>query len=504
MYAIRLTLYIMQQYFFILYIIAYAIFIGFACYLLKRLNQEYELYRLFSKNKDMRASMARDPKRFHISLVYLMTYMTRSDGNAIQYDKLELIVKYIREVCPKEYQEDAMEALSYLTYREKGSGKHRKTESIIDVEAFLKGSDYPIKRGDDSFHYEHSLHGKRLAEELALYLSEDDRLYVMYMLYRLAAVDHKITTKGKKSETYMLHRLCVKGLKIGKEQLDELLKCFTEGQDQDWYNRHFANQENRYPSSDVIANLFRCDVKSFAFLDKQISVTSVLGSVQVAFLCSIVVYVALLFLFFTYEDDLMGEVYPVWIFIVGVVAAFLVPLVGSVAITELESSLVPIVRTKIENSLQLRGLIVSSILSVIVIVTFFWGISNVLFLVANETFSSEKTLIVTVPVTDTYTTTTRSKNRTRTHYHVAFPKVSLADKQFDVKSRKKVSFPNSFCLKTLPMMSGMTLKGVKNTKTMKNLEVGSSTYASASGRNIQLHYKVGYFGLVFFDKYQLE
>ncbi|MCQ2207358.1 MAG: hypothetical protein MJZ02_03955 [Paludibacteraceae bacterium] len=492
----------MEQYFYILYIAAFTFFIAFAFFLLKHLNQEYELYRLFTKNTDMRALLARDPKRFHISLVYLMTYMTRSDGNAIQYDKLELIVKYIREVCPKEYQKDAIEVLSYLTFREKGSGKQRETESLIDVDAFNKGSDNCIKRGDDSFHYEYSLHGERLAEELALYMTEDDRLYVMYMLYRLAVADGKITTRGKWSELYMLNRLCVKGLKIGKEQLDDLLKCFTEGKSQIWYDQHFAYKENRYPSSDVIANLFRNDVKSFAFLDKQISVTSVLGSVQVAFLCSIVVYVALLFLFFTYEDDLMGEVYPVWIFIVGVVAAFLVPLVGSVAITELESSLVPIVRTKIENSLQLRGLIVSSILSVIVIVTFFWGISNVLFLVANETFSSEKPLVVTVPVTDTYTTTS-SRNHITTCY-VRFPRVSLADKQFDVEYRKKVSPQNSFCLKTLPIMSGMTLKGVKNTRTMESLEVGSSTYDSASGRNMRLHFKVGYFGLVFFDKYELE
>ena len=49
----------------------------------------------------------------------------------------------------------------------------------------------------------------------------------------------------------------------------------------------------------------------------------------------------------------------------------------------------------------------------------------------------------------------------------------------------------------------MKLKGVENSKTMTSLEVGRSTYYSADGKDIQLYYKVGYFGLLYYDSYSL-
>lgn len=212
----------MEQYFYVIYLISFAIIFGIAYYLLKNYNQESELYKLFSKDDSLRAVMANDPKRFHISIVYLMTYMTRSDGDKVQRDKLEMIVRYIREVIPQTYHKEAIEALKYLTDREKGSGKHRRTESLVDVDEFMRGRNC-LKKGDNSFHYIHDLHGKRLAEELAKYMTADDRLYVMYLLYLLAAADKLITTNGNKSEKYMLDRICVKGMKIDKNELDSLI-----------------------------------------------------------------------------------------------------------------------------------------------------------------------------------------------------------------------------------------------------------------------------------------
>ena len=87
----------------------------------------------------MRALLAKDPKRFHISIVYLMTYMTRSNGDDVQHDKLYMIIRYIVEVIPLEYQVDAIKALKYLTDREKSEGKSTSKESIVDVSCFKKG-----------------------------------------------------------------------------------------------------------------------------------------------------------------------------------------------------------------------------------------------------------------------------------------------------------------------------------------------------------------------------
>ena len=492
----------MEQYFYVIYLISFAIIFGIAYYLLKNYNQERELYQLFSKDDSMRAVMANDPKRFHISIVYLMTYMTRSDGDKVQRDKLEMIVRYIREVIPQAYHKEAIEALKYLTDREKGSGKHRKTESLVDVDDFMLGRNC-LNNGDNSFHYIHDLHGKRLAEELAKYMTEDDRLYVMYLLYLLAAADKLITTNGNKSEKYMLERICVKGMKIDKNELDSLIHHFATGTDQIWYDQHFMNKEIFYPASNVLADIFRMDMSSLSLLDKQVTKVSMLGSTQVALFFAGGLMGVLLWIFLRFESDLMCDLYPSWLFIFGIIFVILLFIITLYSITELESSLVPILRTKIENSLQNRGLIMTSILSLIVVFSLLWEVSNTLFLYGNEMFSNGKSIVVTVPVTDTYITTTRSKNHTTTHYHVRFTPVSFRGKKIETEGKKNVSFLNSFCLHTLPWLSGMKLKGVENSKTMTSLEVGRSTYYSADGKDIQLYYKVGYFGLLYYDSYSL-
>ena len=213
---------IMEKYFYILYIVLYAIALGISAILIYYLKKEFELYRFFSGDKEkMRALLAKDAKRFHISIVYLMTYLTRSNSEyKVQHDKLEMILRYIIEVIPLEYQVDAVKALKYLTDREKKSGKSTLKESIVDVKLFKKGKyQYCIKHGDDSYHYSHDIHGKRMAEELALYLPEDDRMYVMYLLYRLTILDGIITTDSSDSEKDMLVSLCVDGLKINKSDI---------------------------------------------------------------------------------------------------------------------------------------------------------------------------------------------------------------------------------------------------------------------------------------------
>ena len=124
--------------------------------------------------------------------------------------------------------------------------------SVISVRGFKEGEG--LLYTDEStkgWKYTHDLHGTKLAEELGLYLSESDRLYVMFLLARLAASDNRITTKGKKSESYLMHKLCVKGLKIEKQEFQSLLESFGSGKVDEWYNNHFAGKENNCPSVEV-------------------------------------------------------------------------------------------------------------------------------------------------------------------------------------------------------------------------------------------------------------
>ncbi len=350
----------MEQNFYILYIVLYAIAIVISAFLIYYLKKEYELYRLFSGDKEkMRALLAKDAKRFHISIVYLMTYLTRSNSiNKVQYDKLEMILRYIIEVIPLEYQVDAIKTLKYLT--DKGTvGK-----SIIDVKLFKKGKyQYCIKKGDDSNHYSHDIHGKRMAEELALYLSKDDCLYVMYLLYRLTILDGIITIDSLDSEKEMLESLCVEGLKIDKSDFDELIYEFATRNDQIWYDKHFADKNDRYPSSDLLANVFRVDIDELASLKHKVTKTSYLKPIKYVLTLS---YVLLFYLFYIYF--ILTNAYHSWLVIGCVVALVLMPV--SIIIRPLDSAIVPVLRTEIEDRLQRKGLIWSSILSAISIFMF--------------------------------------------------------------------------------------------------------------------------------------
>lgn len=488
----------MAQYFFIFFIFSYAIVIGISVYLLKRIKQEKALYDMFSKNGDIRKLMANDPLRFHNSIIYLMTYMARSDGDGIQYDKLRMIVRYIKEVVPQEYQKDAITTLKTLTERYKTEGKHTSSEYLIDVDKFMSGLNC-IETGDNSYNYYYPLHGKRLAEELGLYLSETDRLYVMFLLYRLAVADKAITTEGKMSEMYILNRLCVDGLKINKNELDNLINEFKSGNDIRWYEEHFHNKEVFYPSYNVLADIFRMDMTSISLLNKKIPKSSALGSIFIVSNCSCPLLVFLLSLFFIFEINLFGTIYSSVVYIIGIIAILSIIILNLVASSELETSCIPILRSVHEDELQKRRLILYSISTFILIVSLFWFLSNTWFLVANDIFACKKSFVVSVPIT--------GKNYERSNkkfsYYVTFKEVSLENIQFD-DYQGSVSGINSFFVNSLPWLSGMKNKEVKNTKTMSLMQVSSHDYHIADGKNIELHFKVGYFGLVYYKCFMIK
>ncbi len=507
----------MGQHFYILYIILYVIAIAISAFLIYYLKKEYELYRLFSGDKEkMRALLAKDAKRFHISIVYLMTYLTRSNGGySVQRDKLEMILRYIIEVIPLEYQVDAVKSLKYLTDRE-------KEKSIVDVELFKKGKYQECIK--DTFilnNYSHDIHGKRMAEELALYLSEDDRLYVMYLLYRLTILDGIITTDSSDSEMDMLVDLCVEGMKIDKNDLDELIHEFATRKDQFWYDKHFAGKNDRYPSSNLLANVFRVDIDELASLKHKVTKTSYLKPIQYVLIFSYVLLFVLFFIYFIWEKDLMTNAYSLWLGLIGCGVAFVL-MFAVLFIKPLDSALVPVLRTDVEDRLQRNGLIGSTILSVCSIFMLMFGVANFLLLVGNETFANLKdSFQVTVPVTGTY----YSMSKKSTTYYVDFPEISFSDIKIPEVSDKKtgISYLNSLCLNSLPWLSGLDLFGIRYFEKMTYRSVPTDVYYNISYENvpsestpinfcyhitegkyyIKLNFVVGYFGLVYHDIYQI-
>ena len=489
----------MAQFFFVPCIVIAGLFVLLLRYVFVRIGKEVSLYRMFSKNDELRALMAKDAKRFHISIVYLMTYMTRSDSDRIQFDKLDMIVKYVRDVCPQEYQEDAMNALEYLTHREKGSGKNKKSRSVIDVEAFKRGGYCFLGDDEDGFHYKHDLHGTKLAEELGCYLTEDDRLYVMNLLFRLAAADNTITVKGKKSEANLLYKLCVKGLKIKKEEFQGQLDAFAQGTVNNWYSSHFADKADKYPSVDVFADIFRCESCSFAFSEKKVIVTSCLKSVSSALFICVVVFSAFGLVFFSLVEDLMCKfIHPDYA--IGFLVFWILSFIIVHYIPVPESSMLPVLRTKEENSVQLRGIIASLTVALPMVFALYFLLTNTLFLVANRLFSTDTVEVVT-PVKEVFTTTGGGKHK-KTYYHVRFAPVSVFDKKTD-KKPKQLTAPNAICLEALRHLSGRSIWKVENTETLTDVKVSYYDYSNAIGKDVKLYFRVGYYGAIYYDTYSL-
>lgn len=360
---------IMEQYFYILYIVLYAYAIVISAILIYYLKKEFELYRLFSGDKEkMRALLAKDAKRFHISIVYLMIDLSvrifRFEGK-IDIDNLNMIVRYIVEVIPHEFQLDAIEVLKYFT-----------NETIIDVDCFrvqcLKYGNYRnfIKKGG-SFEFEHGCwYGKEIAEELSLYLSKEDRLYVSYLLCRLAALDGRITAYDSGSEMNRLFYLCIDGLKVDKNDFDELVRQFTGKRDQIWYDKHFGNKKEIYPSSNLIANVFRFDIDELASLKHKVTKTSYLEQIKnMLFVSSAMMFILSVVCFIVKVNS--------WIGGIGLLSSIMLTF-ATLFIELLESAKIPVLRTDIEDHQQRKGLIFTSILSAISIFMLLFLVSSLL------------------------------------------------------------------------------------------------------------------------------
>lgn len=485
----------MEQFFFIIYLVSLGIVFAFAYYLIKMIYQEWKLYQLFSENNDIRALMAKDSKRFHISIVYLMTCLTRSNGNNVQMDKIEMIARYIIEVCPLEYQIEAMNALQVLTSRQKRVDKKTYYESIINVKAFAQGNEKFLNKGDNSYTYIYPLDGKSLAEELSLYLSNDDKFYLMYLLFRLTIIDGIITTDGNDSEIKILKELCVKGLKIKSKELNNLINAFATKQDQQWYEAHFSNKDGRYPSSNLLANIFRVDINELISLDKPKSYKSLLGSIQKTILWAGPVYIGLFILFCIYESSLMIEIYPTWIHVIVVILGLLIPFSIIIFIYNLESLVLPILKSKNEIRLHRQGLIASSIISLTLVFSLLWEVSNVSFLIGNEVFCNPQPVEKTAYVT--------YKGYTKNHYYYKFVNTYIDKEEFDGYNRKYVSFMNRLCLETLSYLPGIKNVGVKVKRSKQKTEVSRKEYNSHVNE-IKLYFRLGYFGYVFYDKHKID
>lgn len=357
---------------FLLLILLYVIIFGVVCYLIKKIKQEYQLYRSFTKNDGMRNLMAKDPLRFHNSIVYLMVCAMHSNYTSLQYDKLKLIVRYICEVCPVVYQKEMLVNLKKLIGDEEIRNRFSGEKSIINIDYFLEGKPDFIKEFV-IYSYVLPLNGVGLAEEMSKILTEDDKIYLMYILFRVATANGKFTTTGSESSLVVMNKLCVDGLKIAKEELDLLIQQYTNKNLQGWYDEHFGRKRDLYPSFDQIGNIFRSEDKPFAFVD-QVNDTVMTKSVYSLFLLIIILNLVMYTVIRRFDNVHWWFIYATFILLV--FNGYL----GVVFSHKYESVQYYILRTKKENKWQIRNLIICSVYSLFIIFSILWCVSYLLFL----------------------------------------------------------------------------------------------------------------------------
>lgn len=467
-------------------------------YLVRRIREELDLYRFFSEDDSMRGLLMDDPKRFHISVIYLMTYMTRTDDDSVQVDKLNMIVRYIREICPLVYLEDILKSFADLTARVVGSGKNRRTEAIFDVAAFMRGSDCCFPNPNKGSTYANRLHGTRMAQEISQYLSETDRLYVMYLLNRMVALDNVMTTGGKRSEMAFMGKLCLKGLKVPKDEFEGLFKASVENRVSEWYRSHFAGND-RYPDESRLANLYPADMCSYAadLTKSPIPSTSHFSKLINVSIIAIILLVVLTIVFFCLESDLMSDVYPLslWVILLDIVAVVML-----CNVPVLDSERFNVLRTKLESKLQWKGLVCSIVGSACLLISLYYAMFGSLTIWGNSLFREYGEGVCTAKVTDTH----KVKSRKSTSYYADFPTVYISNVVVSSKPRGDISFVDKVflnALASLPLASGVG----NGMKTMDDCRITSGEYYDIEeGSEIELTFKRGYYGYIFFDGHRLK
>ena len=315
----------------------------------------------------------KDPLRFHNSIVYLMVCAMHSDYTYWQYDKLKMIVRYICEVCPVVYQRDILMTLKKLI----GDEREKYGEKpIINIDSYVKGKPDFIKKFGSS--YGISLDGVGLAEEMSKILTEDDKIYLMYLLFRVATANGKFTTKGSESSLVVMNKLCVDGLKIAKEELDLLIQQYTNKNLQGWYDEHFGRKRDLYPSFDQIGSVFRSEDKPYAFVD-QVKETVMTKSVCDV-LCHSIVLSFIMYIVIACRMSSDNYLWMLPFIFIHLGGLFVIEGFNPLSYSGLESIRYYILRTKKENDYLLRFLIFYAVFSFVFIFILLCGVSYLLYL----------------------------------------------------------------------------------------------------------------------------
>ncbi len=475
-----------------IYLLSFSLvaFLLYAGYVFSRVSRDISLYRIVSKNAEARALLAKDPLRFHTSIVYLMASLLKTAPRDKQFDKLEFIGRYIREVCPKEIWDDVLSELETLTantYCE----KYGTEGGVVNKWAFIKGKDDWFFRLNKPYCYGHRFNSVEIAEEFGAILSEDDRTYLAYLLFRVANADGVITGRGKFSEKNLLHNLCVKGLKMEEAVFYNLLNEFATGRAEEWYNQHLKGE--KYPAYDRLADIYQKYNGSFFVVENGIR----------TILCPFSLIVGFLFSFVLSSLSCCLEVNQMYRLVSK--GVFLIPVLIFVCLSVIRVDWIGqsgrLLRTK-KDDRSLQKDIVAEVLAAFGVVAFlYYGLTSFMLVAANIAFADEYKVVRHV---------NRVFQSQPKYYAVLDEKVTAEDFHLEGREKSPENSVDAFGLMVLRKISWHNLDKIENTIPVAKVEVSAQDYSELEGHfpvsheaKIVLKFKVGYYGIAWYDTYQL-
>lgn len=467
--------------------------IFYAGYVFSRISRNMSINRIVSKSAEARALMAKDPLRFHASIVYLMASLLKTTPQAKQFDKLEFIGRYIREACPKEIWHDMLGVLEILTANSMWEAPYGDVNKIVDKRAFVKGKEDWFYRLKQFYTYGYEFNSIEVAEEFGAILSKDDRRYLAYLLFRVANTDGKITGKGTASEENLLYKLCVKGLKMEEAEFDNLLVVFATGRVEEWYNQHLGGV--KYPAYDQLADIYQRYNGTFFAADR--IKTPRFSSLLTALLCGCAVSIGLILSAFCLEGNQMSIVGKSVLSIFILLFFVVLMKVNSTNSTDLYSS-GELLRTKKDDSSKRKGIVWEVICAFGVVLFLYYGLTSLLLVAANRAFAEECKVVVVRYVTSVFVNQPE-------YYAVLNEEVTTED--FHSKGREdgQVNPVDAFGLMVLRKISWHKLD--KNEGAMKCVEISAQDYDKLYRKGIikkiALKFKMGYYGNAWYDSYQL-
>ncbi|MCQ2975479.1 MAG: hypothetical protein MJ211_11810 [Bacteroidales bacterium] len=478
-----------------------AIFIIYNIYLI--IVEFIKYFNIKDKGNEIEEEMLNDKNRLHRTIVFFMCDILRTDDNDILYQKLTIISRYINNNIQDPHEKKiAYQMLNDLTQKKSITKKDKNSENRVNkdtknlIDKLSKtefDSSFKIKEDEISYNslpFKNEIHILTVAQKLSTKLDKIQKLYITYLLVKLANVDNNIND----SETEHLQKICVTGLGVEQLKFNELIHSKNY---EIWYKNNILTEEspNNFPKIGTIGDIFS-KVNYFSKINTSLNeFTSQLKPIHKLILYGSFSSIILSIIMLLGTNLWSAVTISVMLFL------FSIFTIGLVTYVENNKKLpysenYGIIRTEKETKYQINGIIVCLGL-ILILNTLLWGIvTSIFYNFGNSKYGSYEK-IVTATITDKYVT----KQKSSKTYYIQFSQPTIPQEW----EYPEISENNKKCLDLIEKITYQyLLKESKEINIPEATSIDTQTYNKAEiGNTIKIKLKQGYYNTIIENGYEI-